>query len=203
VPFEKSHQPLSRPHPSADAEDDDLARALAASLAESEVSVEQHRPQDVHSPVPVMDLFVEYERGRCAALYDAKLKALSVFYRAVRRIRGEGNCFYRSFWMGWIERMLDNRQRGSSATSAPCHPLLADPESAQWEKRIFDITDRAKQSFKAAGATALEEELVISENRFIDVTRGLCRGYADEGEPGLLRKARETDQTAKALRCSD
>jgi hypothetical protein len=201
VPFEKSHQPLSRPHPSAAAEDDDLARALAASLAESEVSVEQHRPQDVHSPVPVMDLFVEYERGRCAALYDAKLKALSVFYRAVRRIRGEGNCFYRSFWMGWIERMLENRQRGSSATSVPCHPLLANPESAQWEARIVEISDRAAQSFKAAGAKALEEELVISATPgFIEVTRGLCRGYADEGEPGLLKKARETDQTAKALR---
>jgi len=201
VPFEKSRQPLSRPHPSAAAEDDDLARALAASLAESEVSVEQHRPQDVHSPVPVMDLFVEYERGRCAALYAAKLKALSVFYRAVRRIRGEGNCFYRSFWMGWIERMLENRQRGSSATSAPGHPLLADPESVQWEERIVELSDRAAQSFKAAGAKALEEELVISATPgFIEVTRGLCRGYADEGEPGLLKKARETDQTAKALR---
>lgn len=201
VPFEKSHQPLSRPHPSAPAEDDDLARALAASLAESEVSVEQHRPQDVHSPAPVMDLFVEYERGRCAALYDAKLKALSVFYRAVRRIRGEGNCFYRSFWMGWIERMLENRQRGSSATSASGHPLLANPQSAQWEERIVALSDRAAQSFKAAGAKALEEELIISATPgFIDVTRGLCRGYADEGESGLLRKARETDQTAKALR---
>jgi hypothetical protein len=201
MPFEKSHQPLSRPHPSATAEDDDLARAIAASLAESEVSVEQHRPQDVHSPVPVMDLFVEYERGRCAALYDAKLKALSVFYRAVRRIRGEGNCFYRSFWMGWIERMLENRQRGSSATSVPCHPLLANPESDQWDKSIVAVSAAAAQSFKAAGATALEDELVISATPdFIDVTRGLCRGYADEREPGLLKKARETDQTAKALR---
>ena len=159
TPSEKSHHPLSRPHPSGPTEDDDLARALAASLAESEVSVEQHRPLDVHSPAPVMDLFEEYERGRCAALYDAKLKALSVFYRAVRRIRGEGNCFYRSFWMGWIERMLENRQRGSSATSASGHPLLANPASDQWEKHIVALSDRATESFKAAGADALEYEL--------------------------------------------
>ena len=202
TPSEKSHRPLSRPHPSGPTEDDDLARALAASLAESEVSVEQHRPLDVHSPAPVMDLFEEYERGSCAALYDAKLKALSVFYRAVRRIRGEGNCFYRSFWMGWIERMLEeNRQRGSSATSASGHPLLANPASDQWEEHIVALSDRAAESFRAAGAKALEEELIISATPgFIEVTRGLCRGYADGGEPGLLTKARETDQTAKALR---
>ena len=207
VPTEPNSKPLSRPLPSASNEDDDLARALAASLAESEQqhqassSVERHRPQDVQSPVPVMELFDEYERGRYAALYNAKLSSLSILYRAVRRIRGEGNCFYRSFWMGWVERMLENMQGGPSATAMSGHPLLADPKSAEWEECIVALSDRSAASFKAAGADALEEELVMTATpEFIEVTRGLCRGFAEEAERGLLTKARETEQTAKALR---
>lgn len=89
--------PLSR-------ENEELERALAASLAET--NVEEASPADIHSPEPLIALFEEYRRGKSAAVYEAKLSALSKLYRTVRRIRGEGNCFYRAMWTGWVEQMI-------------------------------------------------------------------------------------------------
>ena len=35
----------------------------------------------------------------------AELHHLAALYAAMRRVRGDGNCFYRALWMGWMERL--------------------------------------------------------------------------------------------------
>ncbi len=66
----------------------------------------------------------EYARGPRGALYAAKLSALARRYANVRRIRGVGNCFYRSFWMGWLEEMVESPRCRPPNEMAPLSPSM-------------------------------------------------------------------------------
>ena len=48
----------------------------------------------------------EYAAGTRADLYAAKARHLERRYSAIRRVRGDGNCFYRAFHVSWMERLL-------------------------------------------------------------------------------------------------
>ena len=179
--------PLS---PRAQQEEEELKRALEASTAEL-VSKQPQQPDDIHSPEPVIDLFDEYRRGKSAALYEAKLGALSRIYSRVRRIRGEGNCFYRSMWTGWVERMLvclSSKEGG--------HPLVSNPFHSEWATQIRDLSSSAKDQLPPPQG----DEVVRLGDVFVERTRNLCRAYKDEGEPALLKAARQHSETADALR---
>merc|ERR550514_812086 len=94
-------------------EENELAKAIAESvrLAACPTAV----PHDVQAPTTLEEFRAEYNRGARAALFQAKATLLARRYATLRRVRGDGNCFYRSFWMGWIDRIL-SMSRGAAAS---------------------------------------------------------------------------------------
>lgn len=53
---------------------------------------------------PLEALAVEYESG--SAIYRQKIDKLKEQYCSIRRTRGDGNCFFRSFLFGYLEHLL-------------------------------------------------------------------------------------------------
>ena len=102
-----------------DDDDADLAAAIEASKLEAAaVSVPA-----VGEPVPLAELADEYRHGARPALYRAKVRLLEATYSALRRVRGDGNCFYRSIWVGWADTLLrrppaDRRASGRASLLA-------------------------------------------------------------------------------------
>lgn len=179
--------------------------ALAESLASTQIQPSSTGPStilDVHSPDPIESLLDQYRRGRAADLYEAKLgkHGLARLYRSVRRVRGEGNCFYRSFWTGWIERMLVGMRGVSTAanhTHAPAanHPLIYDPREHAWQESIHSLSkiasDRLPEPQKGA--------VLRLGHTFIERTRGLCSAALFGGERAFLEGARRNAETLEVL----
>jgi ubiquitin thioesterase protein OTUB1 len=46
----------------------------------------------------------EYQEGN--AVFLLKINGLAAGYDAIRRTRGDGNCFFRSFIFGYIENLV-------------------------------------------------------------------------------------------------
>jgi hypothetical protein len=170
-------------------EDEDLRRAMEASLQEAPKGPV---PEDVHPPVSFEELKVDFTGPR-APLYHAKLMALSKRYQSMRPVRGEGNCFYRSFWMGWIGRMLDPpATAGAGATES----VLFAPNQTVWAERMRELSEQAAQFLPEMQAA----EVIGLGDAFVQRTRALCEAHASGGEAALLIAARRTPETAEALR---
>ncbi|WMV25040.1 hypothetical protein MTR67_018425 [Solanum verrucosum] len=56
---------------------------------------------------PLSSLEAEYHLGNSIVL--KKIKVLSEQYAAIRRTRGDGNCFFRSFMFGYLEHILESQ----------------------------------------------------------------------------------------------
>ncbi|CAM6109157.1 unnamed protein product [Calypogeia fissa] len=62
---------------------------------------------------PLSVLAVEYEAGN--PVFRAKVEKLSETYGAIRRARGDGNCFFRSFMFSYLEHILDTKDEAEVA----------------------------------------------------------------------------------------
>ena len=80
----------------ASSEEEALARALAESAAMASTEL----PPLISTPLPLQNLAAEYSSGSRADLYSAKARHLEQRYAAIRRVRGDGNCFYYSALAG-------------------------------------------------------------------------------------------------------
>lgn len=73
---------------------------------------EEELPDLVSARLPPSVLSVEYENaneiGRPGFL--AGVKYLSSNYQALRKVRGDGNCFYRAFLFAYLEKLLENKE---------------------------------------------------------------------------------------------
>ncbi|XVF66733.1 hypothetical protein PTKIN_Ptkin10aG0061200 [Pterospermum kingtungense] len=58
---------------------------------------------------PLSTLAAEYESGSPILL--EKIKVLGQQYAAIRRTRGDGNCFFRSFMFSYLEHILESQDR--------------------------------------------------------------------------------------------
>ncbi|KAL3700631.1 hypothetical protein R1sor_018653 [Riccia sorocarpa] len=56
---------------------------------------------------PLSVLAMEYEAGN--PVFRAKVENLSQTYSAIRRARGDGNCFFRSFMFSYLEHILETK----------------------------------------------------------------------------------------------
>ncbi|RKP25827.1 peptidase C65 Otubain-domain-containing protein [Syncephalis pseudoplumigaleata] len=65
---------------------------------------------------PLTVLQQEYEHG--SEVYRVKINELDRQYRAFRRCRGDGNCFFRAFAFAWFENALLGDQAHKEATRA-------------------------------------------------------------------------------------
>ena len=62
----------------------------------------------------------EYEAG--SSVFVNKIKTVEASYRAIRRARGDGNCFFRSFVFAYMEQLVnlqDLPERNRSVCTAP------------------------------------------------------------------------------------
>ncbi|CAN6551047.1 unnamed protein product [Malus baccata var. baccata] len=58
---------------------------------------------------PLSSLASEYQSG--SAILLEKIKVLGEQYAAIRRTRGDGNCFFRSFMFSYLEHILESQDR--------------------------------------------------------------------------------------------
>ncbi|KAK4486037.1 hypothetical protein RD792_008700 [Penstemon davidsonii] len=61
------------------------------------------------SQEPLTSLAAEYKSGSPILL--EKIKLLNEQYAAIRRTRGDGNCFFRSFMFAYLEHILESQDR--------------------------------------------------------------------------------------------
>ncbi|XP_038703635.1 OVARIAN TUMOR DOMAIN-containing deubiquitinating enzyme 1-like [Tripterygium wilfordii] len=62
---------------------------------------------------PLSSLAAEYQSGSPILL--EKIKVLGEQYAAIRRARGDGNCFFRSFMFSYLEHILDSQDKAEVA----------------------------------------------------------------------------------------
>ena len=86
----------------AEAEDEALQAAILSSM---QLAQQPEKP-DMGALISLKALEAECKPGGDASLWRAKVKAIEERYVRMRRVRGDGNCFYRSVLMGWMERLL-------------------------------------------------------------------------------------------------
>eukprot|EP00900_Chrysochromulina_parva_P023171 jgi/Chrpa1/5488/Chrysochromulina_OHIO_Genome00012613-RA len=143
-------------------------------------------PPDCHRKSPLRELGEKQSNPSI----KAKIAVLSRRYAHVRRIRGEGNCFFRSFWMGWLERAIPFL----GVAEAP-HPLLNNLYQPAWKSRIEELSSTAARTLIGPR----RQEVVEYGRRFVEVTRGLCHAYVTCGEAAFVDKACQHAETADAL----
>jgi ubiquitin thioesterase protein OTUB1 len=58
---------------------------------------------------PLSSLAAEFQSG--SPILQEKIKLLGEQYDALRRTRGDGNCFYRSFMFSYLEHILETQDK--------------------------------------------------------------------------------------------
>ncbi|GER55320.1 ubiquitin thioesterase otubain-like [Striga asiatica] len=84
--------------------DDDIMQQQSAILAE-----ESGKIPFIGDKEPLLSLAAEYKSGNSVLL--EKIKVLMEQYSAIRRTRGDGNCFFRSFMFAYLEHILESQDR--------------------------------------------------------------------------------------------
>ena len=112
----------------------------------------------------------------------AELHHLAALYAAMRRVRGDGNCFYRALWMGWMERL--------------CALPLAERE-AVWLR----LVPRLKTELEGGVPEKRRAEWAALSDGFATTTEKLCAGGAgDAAAAALLGAARDTARCEPLLK---
>ncbi|XP_073117870.1 OVARIAN TUMOR DOMAIN-containing deubiquitinating enzyme 1 isoform X3 [Elaeis guineensis] len=84
--------------------DDDIMQQHSAIRAEEAVKV-----PFVGDKEPLSSLAAEFQSGN--PILKEKIKLLGEQYGALRRTRGDGNCFYRSFMFSYLEHILETQDK--------------------------------------------------------------------------------------------
>jgi len=158
-----------------------LRRALAESSAMAH-SAEAALPPLISMRKNFDDLAAEYARGTRADLYRAKARHLEGHYQALRRVRGDGNCFYRGFHVSWMERLLQLPEGEQSrvwlrvvpeATQVYLDSLPEGPLRAQLEFLGKEFAERTREMCVAARAGSAESTLLDAENNPTEMEQSL------------------------------
>ena len=137
-------------------EERELREALEVSrrLHESHAS---STPPLISAALDLHALAAEYANGHRADCMRAKIRHLGRRYSAIKRVRGDGNCFYRAFYVSWMERLLD---------------LTLDQQTDVWQRLVPQTSlALARELPEALGERLLEIGRGL-EHR----TRALCQG---------------------------
>lgn len=79
-------------------------------MQQSEIQTEEvNKVPSVGDKEPLSTLAAEYESG--SPILQEKIKVLGEQYVAIRRTRGDGNCFFRSFMFSYLEHILESQDR--------------------------------------------------------------------------------------------
>ena len=173
--------------------DADLKRAIEESLRMSNAQQEAALampgarveggviiPPDVGDSSDLSALEAEYANGPRAELWAAKLRTLGRRYRAMRRVRGDGNCFYRSLWMGYMERLCglgaDEQRRFWAEVVPQCtSSMVAHLPDEQRRAEFADLGEKFAASVRAIVEAAAPAEALVHAARRTAESRGLLR----------------------------
>uniref|UniRef100_A0A061QL51 ubiquitinyl hydrolase 1 n=1 Tax=Tetraselmis sp. GSL018 TaxID=582737 RepID=A0A061QL51_9CHLO len=112
----------------------------------------------------------EYASG--SEVFLSKIESLAAAYRGVRRARGDGNCFFRSFIFGFLEKLIERSNR---------------VELDRFRDLLRDVKGRLLENGY--------QELVIEDP--MEVLEGVVGAICREDSPltveGLLEKMRQQD----------
>ena len=142
-------------------------------------------PPLISTPLPLQNLAAEYSSGSRADLYSAKARHLEQRYAAIRRVCGDGNCFYRGFHVSWMERLLH---------------LPARAQAEAWSRLV---PAASAQYADALPEGPLRAELTSLGEGFAARTRALCEAVgaaAGAAEAELLRAVSDEAAMEASLR---
>ena len=117
------------------------------------------------------ELCDDWRRHGMAEVMLAKLMLLRTHYSGMRRVRGDGNCFYRALAIGWLEWLVaapPPQQRHVWETLVPsltkrAAAVLPEAVRAEFGKLGETFAARAKHVCEQASSNLLTDTLLLSE----------------------------------------
>lgn len=162
---------------------------------------------------PISDLADEYQSG--SPILQEKIKLLGEQYSALRRTRGDGNCFFRSFMFSYLEHILETQDKDEvsriTSNTEQCKKTLQNLGYADFTfEDFFAIFIDQLESVLHGNETSISHEELLQRSRdpnvsdyvvmfFRFVTSGEIRKRADFFEPFIVGLTNtNVDQFCKA-----
>ncbi|XP_023539141.1 ubiquitin thioesterase otubain-like isoform X2 [Cucurbita pepo subsp. pepo] len=140
---------------------------------------------------PLSSLEAEYKSGSPILL--EKIKVLSGQYAAIRRTRGDGNCFLRSFMFSYLEHIL------VSQDTAEVDRIKINVENCRKTLRSLGYTEITFEDFFELFLEQLESALQGNENSIRFVTSGEIQKRSEFFQPFIMGLTHGTvDQFCKS-----
>ncbi|XP_022932666.1 ubiquitin thioesterase otubain-like isoform X2 [Cucurbita moschata] len=140
---------------------------------------------------PLSSLEAEYKSGSPILL--EKIKVLSGQYAAIRRTRGDGNCFLRSFMFSYLEHILESQD------TAEVDRIKINVENCRKTLRSLGYTEITFEDFFELFLEQLESALQGNENSIRFVTSGEIQKRSEFFEPFIMGLTHGTvDQFCKS-----
>jgi ubiquitin thioesterase protein OTUB1 len=121
---------------------------------------------------PLANLREEYQHG--SEVFRTKIDGLERTYGGIRRARGDGNCFFRSFMFAYIEDLLQRRDyEERHRVTATIHGLKEKMKAAGFEPLVFeDAQDLLLDQLNGinGGPDALTPEMLLINMRDANVS---------------------------------
>ncbi|MBA0586370.1 hypothetical protein Gorai_017113 [Gossypium raimondii] len=165
--------PISEVDDWANFADDDIMQQQSAIHAE-----EAKKIPFVGDKEALSMLAAEYESGSPILL--EKIKVLDQQYAAIRRTRGDGNCFFRSFMFSYLEHILESQDR------AEVDRIKGNVEECRKTLQSLGHTDFTFEDFFSLFLEQLECVLQGNEDSIRFVTSGEIRKRSEFFEPFIL-----------------
>ncbi|KAH9698371.1 OVARIAN TUMOR DOMAIN-containing deubiquitinating enzyme 1 [Citrus sinensis] len=154
-------------------EDEDIMQQQSDIKAE-----EAQKVPFVADKEPLSALASEYQSGSPILL--EKIKVLGEQYAAIRRTRGDGNCFFRSFMFSYLEHIL------ASQDQAEVDRIKAKVEECRRTLQSLGHADFTFEDFFALFLEQLDNVLQGNEFSIRFVTSGEIRKRSEFFEPFIL-----------------
>ncbi|WOL03757.1 ubiquitin thioesterase otubain-like [Canna indica] len=162
---------------------------------------------------PLSALAAEFQSG--SSILQEKIKLLDEQYAAIRRTRGDGNCFYRGFMYSYLEHILETQDKAEVdrilANIGLCKKTLQALGYADFTfEDFFSIFIEQLESVLQGSETSISHEELLERSRdqsisdyvvmfFRFVTSGEIRRRADFFEPFIAGLSNTSvDQFCKA-----
>ncbi|KAH7548507.1 hypothetical protein JRO89_XS14G0144700 [Xanthoceras sorbifolium] len=127
---------------------------------------------------PISALAAEYQSGSPILL--EKIKILGEQYASIRRTRGDGNCFFRSFMFSYLEHILNSQDQ------AEVDRIKAKVEECRKTLQSLGYADFTFEDFFSLFLEQLDSVLQGNESSIRFVTSGEIRKRAEFFEPFVM-----------------
>ncbi|PIA32818.1 hypothetical protein AQUCO_04300028v1 [Aquilegia coerulea] len=161
---------------------------------------EAHKLPFVGDKEPLSALAAEYQSG--SPIIQEKIKLLGQSFSAIRRTRGDGNCFFRCFMFAYLEHILESQDKAEvdriKANVEQCKKTLQNLGYAEFTfEDFFALFLEQLESVMQGNETSISHDELLTRSRdqsvsdyvvmfFRFVTSGEVRRRAEFFEPFIL-----------------